>query len=122
MNHQDRIFCIKDIDSEQDLIEVMTNHKWPLCQAFAYNGFLCLNDGDNESEPEYSVLKFDRLEGGLATGKEIGRTKPLGMDSAQAKHFIRQMSQGNWIQDSYLKVRTEPEWHHSCALCRSEEY
>ena len=59
MNHPDRIFCIKGIDTENDLVEVMTNHKWPLCQAFDHNGFFYLNDGDKESEPEYSVMKID---------------------------------------------------------------
>ena len=32
--HPDRTFCIKVIDAEADLIEVLTNHKWSLCRAF----------------------------------------------------------------------------------------
>jgi hypothetical protein len=122
MNHPDRIFCIKGIDTENDLVEVMTNHKWPLCQAFDHNGFFYLNDGDNESEPEYSVLKIDRIEGVLATGKEVGRIKPLGIDVTKAKRFVREMSLGKWMQDLPLMVKMEPEWHHSCEMCRFEEY
>ena len=29
MNHPTRVFSIKEIDSEDDLVETMANHKWP---------------------------------------------------------------------------------------------
>ncbi len=121
MNHPNRTFCIKGIDAENDLIELMANYKWPLCQAFDYNGFFYLNDGDKEGEPEYSVLSIDMLEGVLATGKEVGRIKPLGMDVTNVRRFIQDMNLGNWTRDLPLVVKVEPEWHHSCELCRFEE-
>jgi hypothetical protein len=31
--------------AEDDLVEVLTNHKWSLCRAFDHEGLLYLNDG-----------------------------------------------------------------------------
>lgn len=121
MKHSDRTFSIKAIENESDLAEVMTGHKWPLCQAFDYGGFLFLNDGDTEGKPEYVALKIDHLESTLAIGKEVGNIEPLGMELIQVKHFIQELCQGQWRKESPLEVKVEPEWHHNCELCRFEE-
>jgi hypothetical protein len=42
--HADRTICIKVMDSEDDPIEVLTNHKWSFCRAFGNEGLLYLND------------------------------------------------------------------------------
>ncbi|MDD1749296.1 MAG: hypothetical protein LUO89_05405 [Methanothrix sp.] len=121
MIHPDRTFCAKAIDSEKDLIEVMTNHKWPLCTAFEFAGFLYLNDGGREDSPEYAAMRIDEVDGLMVMGREAGRIKPLGMDISAMQKFIRDMVQGSWAVDSPLKIKAEPDWHHSCELCRFEE-
>ena len=57
MIHADRTFCMKVMDAEDDLIEVLTNHKWSLCRAFDHEGLLYLNDRDREDAPVYAALK-----------------------------------------------------------------
>ena len=121
MIHPDRTFCIKVIDAEDDLIEVMTNHKWSLCRAFDHDGLLYLNDGDREDAPEYAALKIDQVEGLMVSGREVGRIRPLGMDARKARQFVQEMKQGRWSMDSPLKVKAEPEWHHGCELCEFNE-
>ncbi len=120
MNHPDRTFCAKAIESERDLIEVMTNHKWPLCTSFEFAGLLYLNDGDREDAPEYAAMRIDDVDGLMVTGRETGRIKPLGIDAVALQKFIRDMSQGRFSMDSPLKIKAEPDWHHSCELCRFE--
>lgn len=120
MIHPDRTFCAKAIESENDLIDVMINHKWPLCTSFEFAGFLYLNDGDREDAPEYAAMRIDDVDGLVVTGREAGRIKPLGMDATAAQKFIRDMVQGSWSFDSPLKIKAEPDWHHSCELCKFE--
>ncbi len=121
MIHSDRTFCIKVIDTEDDLVEVLTNHKWSLCRAFDHDGFLFLNDGDREEEPVYSALKIERVDGLMVCGSEVGRIEPLGMEAEKARQFVQEMAQGRWSTDQPLTVKAEPEWHHSCELCEFRE-
>lgn len=34
MKHPDRVFSFKELESEDDLVEAMTNHHWPICYGF----------------------------------------------------------------------------------------
>ena len=43
--HPDRVFSFKELESEDDLVEAMTNHKWPLCYGFYYDKLLYLGEG-----------------------------------------------------------------------------
>jgi hypothetical protein len=121
MIHADRTFCIKVMDSEDDLIEVLTNHKWSLCRAFDHDGLLYLNDGDREDAPEYAALKIDQVEGSIISGREVGRIRPLGMNARKVGQFVMETKQGSWKMDTPLKVKAEPEWHHRCELCKFQE-
>ncbi len=121
MKYPDRTFGARAIESEKNLIEVMTNHKWPLCTAFEFAGFLYLNDGDRENDPEFVAIKIDEVDGLMVTGREAGRIRPLGMNTAEASRFIHDMYDGRWTMDSPLRIKVEPDWHHSCELCRFEE-
>jgi hypothetical protein len=107
--------------AEDDLAEVMTNHKWSLCRAFDFDGQLYLNDGDREDAPEYAALRIDKVEGLVFSGREVGSIRPLGMDAREVRRFVRDIKQGRWGMDSPLKVKAEPEWHHGCELCEFNE-
>jgi len=60
MKHPDRVFSFKELESEDDLVEAMTNHHWPICYGFYYSNHLYLGDGDSESDPEYAVTTVDK--------------------------------------------------------------
>lgn len=121
MHHSDRTHGIKAADSEENLIEVMARHKWPLCMGFEFDDILYLNDGDNEENPEYAAIKIDEVDGLMVTGREVGRIKPLGADTSVVLKFIQDMCQGNWSMNTPLKIKAEPGWHHSCELCEFKE-
>ena len=83
MKHPDRVFSFKEVPSEDDLVEAMTQHQWPLCYGFYHGKLLYLSDGDSESAPEYAVVTVDKTEGHHGVhGREVGRIKPRGMDAA----------------------------------------
>ncbi len=121
MIHSDRTHGVKAIGSEDDLIEVITNHKWPLCMGFEFDDILYLNDGEAEENPEYAAMKIDEVEGLMVTGHEAGRIKPLGADASIIRKFIQDMHQGNWTIAEPIKIKAEPDWHHSCMLCEFKE-
>lgn len=122
MKHPDRIFAFKEIESEDDLVEAMTNHKWPLCYSFYHGKLLYLGDGDSEELPEYAVVTIDKTEGHHGIhGRVVGRIKPMGMQAADVQRFIQEMDAGRYHSENPVRILAEPKWHHSCQLCRLEE-
>jgi hypothetical protein len=122
MIHSDRVFSVKKIDNEQDLVSVMSEHKWPLCISFHYGDLLYVNDSDSEDDPEYAVMTVDRAEGHHDVhGREVGRIWSRRADKETLRKFIQDMSSGRWSMENQVNVRAEPVWHHSCELCRLEE-
>jgi hypothetical protein len=122
MNHTDRVFSFKELESEDDLVEAMSNHKWPLCYGFYYDKLLYLGDGESEDAPEYAVIAIDKTEGhhGII-GREVGRIAPLGVEAAKVHEFIQEMNAGHYSMENTVRIVAEPKWHHSCQLCRLEE-
>lgn len=122
MLNPDRIFAYKDIDSEDDLVEVMTKHNWPLCYGFYYGGLLYLNDGDKENDPEYSMVVIDKRVGHSGIeGREVGRARPRSMDETLLMKLIQDMTAGKFSSEDPVRAEVEPKWHHSCQLCRLDE-
>src|SRR5512137_1069433 len=119
MIHPDRIFSFKELDREEDLIEAMTNHKWPTCYGFYQGNLLYLGDGESEDQPEYAVMTIDKTEGHHGViGREVGRIKPRGLSAEEVHKFIRDMEQGRYQYERPARVEAEPIWHHSCEFCR----
>ena len=122
MNHPDRVFSFKEIESEDDLVEAMTGHKWPLCYSFYHRKHLYLSDGESEDAPEYAIVTIDKTEGHHGIhGREVGRIKPTGMKADEVHKFIQDMNAGRYCSENPVEVVAEPKWHHSCQLCRLEE-
>jgi len=120
--HPDRVFSFKELESEDELVEAVTNHKWPLCYGFYYDKLLYLGDGDSEDAPEYAIVTIDKTEGhhGIV-GREVGRIKPLGMDGAAVHRIIQGLGAGRYEMENPIRVEAEPKWHHSCQYCRLGE-
>jgi len=120
--HPDRVFSFKEVESEDDLVEAMINHKWPICYGFYHGSLLYLEDGDSEDAPEYAVMTVDKTEGHHGViGREVGRIKPLGMSAEQVHKFIKEMNTGSYRMENSIQIEAEPIWHHSCQFCRLEE-
>jgi len=121
MIHPDRVHGVRAVDSEEDLVEVLTGHEWPLCMGFEFDNFLYLSDGDREEEPEYAALEIEDVDGLMVTVREAGRISPLGMDASLARQFIQDMRHGRGKKDEPRRIKAEPDWHHSCELCEFKE-
>jgi len=120
--HAERVFSSSKLESEDELVEAMTNRTWPLCYSFYHDGLLYLNDSDSEEDPEYVVMKFDRAEGHHdIIGREVGCIKPRGLQAAEVHDFIADMRAGRWKKESPLRIVAEPAWHHSCDCCHLNE-
>lgn len=122
MIHCDRVFSSKELESEDELVEAITNHTWPLCYSFYHDGLLYLNDSDSEDDPVYVVMKFDRAEGHHDVhGRLVGQIRPKGMDINHIRSAISNFREGRWDAETPQHIVAEPVWHHSCQLCRLEE-
>ena len=122
MIHTDRIFSFQELGSEEELVEAMTNHIWPVCYSFFYGKLLYLSDGDSEEAPEYAVVTIDSTGGHHGvTGREVGRIKPRGLSNENVHEFIQNMSQGHYAGEIPVQAQVEPKWHHSCKFCQMEE-
>lgn len=122
MNHPDRVFSFKELASEDELVEAMVNHTWPLCYSFFYGKLLYLSDGDTEDSPEYAVVTIDSTSGhhGI-TGREVGRIKPKGLSAESVHEFIQEMISGSYTMENPVQAQVEPMWHHSCNSCRLDD-
>ena len=122
MLHSDRIFALKELGSEDELVEAMINHTWPLCYSFLFENLLYLSDGNAEDVPEYSVVTIDSTGGRHSvTGREMGRIKPQGLSPEHVHEFIQEMNAGHYTSENLVQIRVEPKWHHSCQFCRLDE-
>lgn len=122
MIHPDRLFSFKELEKEDDLIEAMINHKWPICYGFYYAGLLYLGDGESEDDPEYAVMTVEKTEGHHGVhGHEVGRIKPQGMSAEQVRQFIGDMMSGRYQSNDPAYIQAEPIWHHSCTFCRLQD-
>ncbi|NYT02458.1 MAG: hypothetical protein GKC10_06860 [Methanosarcinales archaeon] len=122
MDHEDRIFSVTMIDKEDELVEGMTRHSWPLCYSFHLGGLLYLNDAQTEDDPVYAVVTIDKTEGHHGViGREVGRIRPRGMDEAAVRKFVQDMAKGRYQSENPVHIEAEPAWHHSCEQCRLTE-
>ncbi|VVB72362.1 Uncharacterised protein [uncultured archaeon] len=121
MKHPDRAFSFKEIHYEDELVDAMFNHKWPLCYSFYHNRLLFLSDGESEDFPEYAVVTIDKTEGRFGVqGREVGRIQPTGMQQKDGPEILQRMFEGNYTGSTLVRVVAEPKWHHRCELCGLE--
>lgn len=58
MLHPDRVWCLTQVDSCEDLASKLTEYSWTCCTAFALQNYLWLNDSPCAGElEEYAVVK-----------------------------------------------------------------
>jgi len=118
MNHIDRAFSFTRIDSKDELMDAMFNHKWPLCCSFYHGKHLYLSDGMNEDLPEYAIVTIDKTEGRFGIhGHEVGRINTTSMLASEVPKLIQEINAGHYTAMDPVQIVAEPKWHHSCQLC-----
>ena len=122
MLHADRIWCLSEAASAEDLAEKLTEQTWCLCQAFQVKDhprYVWLNDSTSEDgAQEYAVLKL-----GLAAGdrQQIESITFGWCDRSRAKDFIRETLAGNDDHNEFarpVRATIQPlEKHGRCQYC-----
>jgi hypothetical protein len=122
MIHPERVFSYKELESEDELVEAIINHIWPLCYSFYHNNLLYLGDSNSEDSPEYAVVTIDSTDDHhVIIGREVGRIRTQELSEQQLHEYIQKMNSGHYDGKNPVQLRVEPKWHHSCEACRLEE-
>ena len=122
MLHVDRVWCLSEVASAEELAESLTNTTWCCCQAFQIAGqprYVWLNDSTSEDgAQEYAVCHL-----GLAKG-DIRQVESITFGwcaDERALEFIRATLNGEdddneWARSVTANIQT-PEEHGRCGLC-----
>ena len=122
MIHPERVFSFKELESEDDLVEALINHKWPICYGFYFGNLLYLGDADNEDKPEYAVMTIDKTKATMAF--MAARWEGLNLRECQQNRSIsssRRWRQATTAAKIPSKSRPSPYGTIAAMFCRLEE-
>ncbi len=111
MLHHHRRLAVMGVPSMAELTEKLTQHTWPLCTCFAYQGLLLANDSVSEdSAQEYAVYREARQVESLTVSS---------MTRAQLQEAIEALLRGEYAAyEPVAPLQTEPASEHRCRLCQ----
>ena len=122
MLHDNRIWCVAEVESAEELASKLTKETWCCCQAFRVAGhpdYVWLNDSTSEDgAQEYAACRQD-----LATG-DLHQLESITFDWCdhdRALQFILATLNGDddyneWARPVTANVQT-PKEHHRCQHC-----
>lgn len=116
MVHKDRVFAVKEVDTLEELAELLSNYSWTLCTGFKYNGLLFLNDSFSEGGPqEYAVLKQTNPDTG-----EYVQIESLTVSWCTPEKIIEHIKQALNFKLSFGEPfipKLDFSQNHRCHLC-----
>ena len=116
MLHKNRIWCVGEVPSSQELADKLTRTTWTLCTGFsvAGNDYLFLNDSTHEDGAgEFGILK--RTPNGFVQVESVTFS---WLTSSQALKYIESALAGEFDNQGHpVKVFLELPDDHSCWLC-----
>lgn len=145
MMHENRRWSVRQVDSIEELADLLLNHSWCLCQGFELEGQLWLNDATGpDAAQEYAVVSTPRpgadyyrqvesitvswcnraqLVAYIAqcqAGQVIARDQPgvvaVARSTAEIFHYLGISDSGEWGR---LSPHVEPASEHApCVHCR----
>ena len=120
MFHDDRVWCVRTVDSAEFVARLATERTWPACTAFDLGGYLFLNDSlPEDGSTDFAVLKRTRAPGkGFVQVASI----TLGCSSyPEALDLVRRVLSGQYDAfDSVFAVEPQLETaaeHTRCPFC-----
>ena len=127
MVHNKRIFCVKAVDSLNELVEKLTQHSWTLCTGFRHGNFLLLNDAFSEDgAQEYAVIAFiaewptegtGTIDGHQIESITVSWCTPALLREILVKVMIDPHSYLDHVLDIPVLARIEAPAVHHCRLC-----
>ena len=119
MFHQDRVWCVTQVSSAEELARKLHTVVWTCCTAFELGGYLWLNDSTSpDGAAEFAVLKRCAAGGRLLQVESITFS---WCDYDETLQYIQQALRGefddsNFVQEVYPRLQT-PDEHGRCSHC-----
>ena len=123
MFFENRVLCIREVESPEELAYLLTERTWTLCSGFSVAGhpeFLFLND----STCEDGLAEFAVIRGGLdaAVHRQVESLSFCWCTYQKALHLIYHALAGGFDRNHYypsnLALRLEtPATHQRCCFC-----
>lgn len=118
MIHKNRVWCVEEVQSAEELAQKLVGHIWTLCTGFRYSGYLFLNDSFSESgAQEYGVIDE-------RTGRQVESITVSWCSYEQLLKLIRRVVGGEFGEYSWnpgIDIEAQlqaPAEHQSCFLCK----
>jgi hypothetical protein len=119
MFHKNRVWCVTQVESAEELARKLTTVTWTCCTAFELGGYLWLNDATSpDGGQEYGVVK---RQGPNGQSLQVESITFSWCDYNTALEYIRRTLRGeddgnSFARDVHVHLQT-PEEHARCALC-----
>ena len=120
MFHDDRVWCVRPVETPEEVARLVTQHIWLPCTAFEVAGCLFLNDSlPEDGSTDFAIVKRPMERGGKFVQVE---SVTLGWSSyAKALDHIRRALSGDYdALDSVRAVQPRLETaaeHQCCPFC-----
>jgi hypothetical protein len=120
MLHCNRVWCVNQVASAEELARKLKETTWCGCHAFSLGDYLWLNDSTSpDGAQEYAVVKQD---GGNGASVQLESITFSWCDEATSLQYIRDTLDDRDDHHSFRRsvapVLQTPEEHGHCALCR----
>ena len=122
MLHADRIWCLSEVESPEELAQMLTQQTWCCCQAFTVKGsprYVWLNDSTSEDgAQEYAAIKLGLAKGDMTQLESITFS---WCDASRAEQFIHETLNGKddnneWARKVQATIQ-QPDEHGRCQHC-----
>lgn len=123
MLHKDRVWSVKNIDSPEELVFLLTQYTWTGCSGFRIQGFLFLNDSfEEDSIQEYGVVReSDGMQVESITIWRKQESPQLLTPSDDLLECIKDIIAGRygvaWSSGIDLSRQIQRVEEHKCYLC-----
>lgn len=111
MMHKTRSYSVVPVETAERLADILAEHTWCSCNAFAFAGLIFANDSTGpDGAQEYAIVK---------DGTQIESITFGWCDRAKALDYITQLAAGT-LGTPYCAVTNTfetPEQHGSCWHC-----
>ncbi len=119
MVHSNRVWCVDEVQSAEELAQKLVSYTWTLCTGFRYSGYLFLNDSFSEDgAQEYGVVNE-------RTGKQVDTITVSWCSYEKLLQLVNKIAAGeldgefaDWNPKIDIKTQVQtPEEHGRCYLC-----
>lgn len=112
MMHETRRWTVRDVETPEELVRLLTEHDWTCCSGFRLGRFLWLNDATGpDGAQEYAVID-------TTTGRQIESITVSWCDAGRLREIVGQIESGEFVDMGAFapKIETGAE-HGRCQHC-----